>query len=236
MTTYRIRACILFISFFFIVSAASGLPRFTLLSGESCTHCHQDPTGGSMRNFYGTNNFSREDLPMWQNDSLEINSRLTSNITLGADTRAQFISANSLFNPNATPPGPGAGGSAFQPMQASLYLNVDLTDKISAYMKNDFVTSGGFEYWGIARILPNDGYIKVGAFMPAIGLRVDDHTSFTRFGDYTQDGKFWGFGIYPNSKDIGVEVGEYVDNFFVCAFRHERTVSQRQCRRAQCGT
>ncbi len=201
----------------FLSLSANALPRFTLMSGQPCMACHVNPTGGAMRNSYGTQMVSMGDLPMWRSDSFEVSTRLTPNISFGADTRAQMLSANSLYNFSATPPGPGAGGTAFQPMQASIYLNVDLTENISVYIKNDFITSGGFEFWGIARILPNDGYIKVGAFQPAIGLRVDDHTSFTRDGDYTQDGKYWGFGIYPNSKDVGLEVGEYFDNFFVCA-------------------
>ena len=205
------------VSLGFLTHSADALPRFSLMTGQPCMACHINPTGGAMRNSYGTNMVSRDDLPMWKNDSFDISTQFTRNISFGADTRAQVLSANSLYDYSATPPGPGAGGTAFQPMQASICLNVDLTDKISAYVKNDFITNGGFEFWGIARILPNNGYIKAGAFQPAIGLRVDDHTSFTRDGDYTQDGKYWGFGIYPNSKDVGLEVGEYFDNFFISA-------------------
>jgi hypothetical protein len=206
----RIVFSILCVSFF---STAYAVPRFTLLTGESCNSCHVNPTGGEMRNYYGTQVFSREELPMWRDSSFEFSTKLTPNISIGADARAQFIGADSLYSfaNNA----PGAGGGALQPMQASVYMNVNFSSKFGLFMKEDFVTQpGSFEFWGIARVLPNQGYIKVGAFQPAVGLRVDDHTSYTRYGDYTQNGQFWGMGIYPNSKSTGIEVGEYVSNFF----------------------
>ncbi|HZV11977.1 MAG TPA: hypothetical protein VFA55_02085 [Candidatus Kapabacteria bacterium] len=202
--------------FFVSCSTAFALPRFTLMTGESCGSCHVNPTGGEMRNYFGTQQFSTNDLPMWKDSSFDFNTQLTSNISIGGDARTQFLAVDSLysFSKNAT----GAGGGTFQPMQASLYLNVRFNDKFGLFMKEDFVTQpGSFEFWGIARILPNKGYIKAGAFQPAIGLRVDDHTSFTRYGDYTQNGEFWGMGIYPNSKSTGIEVGEYVSKFFIAA-------------------
>jgi len=192
------------------------LPRFTLITGESCVSCHVNPTGGALRNFYGTQKISREELPMWTNDQFKFSTQLTPNITIGADARAQFLASDSLYN--YTTNKPGSGGGALQPMQASLYVNANLTDNIGLYMKEDFVTQpGSFEFWGIARVLPNGGYIKAGTFQPAIGLHVDDHSSFTRSGDYTQNGQYWGFGLYPNSVSTGVEIGEYVSDFFICA-------------------
>ena len=140
-----------------------------------------------MRNYYGVMKFSREELPWKINDPTKFSTQLTSNISIGADFRGQALLVDSLYSFSAGHAVPGNLG--LQAMQASLYVNVQLAEKLSVYLKNDFVTKDSYEYWGLATVLPNSGYVKFGAFQPAIGLRVDDHTSFTRYGDYTQDRK-----------------------------------------------
>jgi len=62
----------------------------------------------------------------------------------------------------------------------------------------------------------------VGSFLPAFGLRLDDHTAFTRGGNaglsrFGSAGFFW----VPNYRDIGVEVGAtFFDKLFLTLGRY----------------
>ena len=67
----------------------------------------------------------------------------------------------------------------FQRVTGSLYTNIDLSDKINVFTRYDFIQQI-WEAYGVARILPNDGYIKAGSFQPNYGIRLDDHTAYTQ--------------------------------------------------------
>ena len=51
----------LFIFFIFLNSLFS-LPRFSLEESASCMSCHINPTGGAMRNDYGSNVYTLDEL------------------------------------------------------------------------------------------------------------------------------------------------------------------------------
>ena len=40
------------------------LPRFAIQNGTNCISCHINPTGGALRNDYGTNIVSIDELPL----------------------------------------------------------------------------------------------------------------------------------------------------------------------------
>src|ERR1035437_84971 len=114
-----------------------------------------------MRNIYGISKFSRTSLPWQTDDAMNFSTQLTPNISIGADFRGQMLAPESLYvaKSGAIPAHVGPGGLAFQSMQASLYFNFQMGEKVSFYLKNDFVTKDSYEYWALLRILPNGGYV-----------------------------------------------------------------------------
>ena len=47
---------------FFLLNSLFSLPRFSLEESSSCMSCHINPTGGSMRNDYGSNVYTLDEL------------------------------------------------------------------------------------------------------------------------------------------------------------------------------
>lgn len=203
------------------------LPRYALITGARCGSCHVNPTGGQMRTAYGID-FSQNALPMRilkdsaaaENAAPDssvrtgsepaFNSRLTDNISIGGDFRVQFIDDQ------------GSKTTSFQAMTMELYGAVQLNKKALLYVKQDIVNPqyalfSGPEVFGV--IKPKASfYVKGGIFLPDYGIRVDDHTQYTRGGDIgfiTSLGLHQGLLFVPNYKDIGVEAGLYHGGLFV---------------------
>ena len=173
------------------------LPRFALRSGQTCVDCHVNPTGGEMRSkggwFYGKNT-----LPMYRSDGT-LSPKIGENITFGLDYRTQFLtkSTDSTFQTD------------FQKMEGTIYLNVEMSDEIDVYARYDFLFSI-WEAYALLNVLPNDSYIKVGTFSPNFGIRLDDHTAYTRGGDLGvlfATGSRQGLIYDPRYTETGVELG-----------------------------
>ena len=147
------------------------LPRFALRQGSLCSDCHIDPTGGMIRNKGGWM-YGRDVLPLYSPSGRKFlrSQKIADNIEFGLDYRTQYLYSQQF------------GKTAFQKMEGSIYTNVNLTEKVNAFASYDFVNQT-WEAYGIASILPNDSYIKAGTFIPNYGLKIDDHTAYTRGGD-----------------------------------------------------
>ncbi|MBI3193678.1 MAG: hypothetical protein HYZ34_04305 [Ignavibacteriae bacterium] len=188
---------------FTLVGSTLAIPRFALMTGAKCGACHTNPTGGQMRTEYGSS-FSVDALPIaaHKDDEFTFNPKLTDNITIGGDFRTQFFYDQSSKT------------TGFHAMTTTLYGSVQLAKKILFYFKDDIINSGsygskvGLEAYGLMKVLPNNGYIKFGAFLPDYGWRLDDHTGFTRGG---------ALFFTPNYKDIGLELGSYFGDVFLTA-------------------
>ncbi len=207
---------LLFIAVLLVSDNSISLPRFALMSGAKCSSCHVNPTGGQMRNDFGTT-YSAEKLPLeaLRDSEFTFSGKLNENISIGGDYRSQFIYYN------------GSSTTTFQAMTTSIYGMVRLNKKYSFFFKQDIIngTYGSFypgtEAFGLAKILPNAGYVKGGIFLPNYGLRLDDHTAYTRGGSlgFIDATKLVQHGLIfvPNYKDIGLEIGEYFGDLFVTA-------------------
>jgi hypothetical protein len=204
------------VSFILLFSGANSLalPRFALMQGTKCQSCHLNPTGGGMRNDYGvTYSIDKVPLESTKDSDFTFSGKLSDHISIGGDTRGQFIYDI------------GSKKSGFQEMTTGIYGSVQLNKKYSFYFKQDLANPGygeltGPELFGLAKILPGGGYVKGGVFMPNFGWRLDDHTAYTRGGDlgiinatYVQQGLIF----IPNYKDVGVEVGAYLGGLFLTA-------------------
>lgn len=166
------------------------LPKFASRLNVSCKSCHVNPTGGGLRNAFGIS-YGQDDLPIptWRDQFAleEYSTQLNDNISIGANFRTLYFLQQTS--------GPSSRSSFFQ-MQSDLYLSARIAKKTSIYLNRGI--GNRFEAFGIAGILPADGYVKAGWFVPNVGLRVDDHNIFTR------DKTIFAFG---GGQDAGVEFG-----------------------------
>jgi hypothetical protein len=94
--------------------------------------------------------------------------------------------------------------STFFQMQGALYVDLLLNKKFQVYADKDLF--GDVEVFGLAKVLPLDGYVKIGKFMPAYGTKVDDHNYFIRGGPYNPGVQFG--GQFPSGYPTGLRFGE----------------------------
>jgi hypothetical protein len=129
----------------------------------------------------------------------EMSNKIGDNIQFGFDARGQYL----LQITDSTKK------TDFQRMNASLYANVDLSEDISFVARYDFIQNI-WEGYAIAHIIPDVFYVKGGTFSSNFGLRVDDHTAYTRGGDFGllfTTGVKQGLIFNPMYVESGAEVG-----------------------------
>ena len=190
------------------IGTVSALPKFASRTGASCQSCHVNPSGKGMRNEFGRS-YGIDDitLPVWKerSDLEEMSVALTPNIDMGLDARALFF-----FDGRSRT-------SSTMMMQGDLYFDFRLNRWVRFYLDKGLYS--GFEAFAMAKVLPWDGYVKAGKFMPAYGTRTDDHNAFIRGGPYgggtftgtyaalSTAGYASGLLFGERSEDTGLEVG-----------------------------
>lgn len=197
---------------FFIVCAifffaeTFSLPRFALLTNSKCSDCHYNPTGGIIRNERGFN-YSKNILPMTtsKDATFDISQMIGENISLGLDYRTQYLAYFDSVKSRGD----------FQDMTASIYSNISISEKINVIARFDFLKSI-YEGYGILNVLPNESYIKVGSFSPNFGIKLDDHTAYTRGGDFglisNSGSNKQGLIFDPYQIHTGIEIGFNLPN------------------------
>jgi len=197
---------IIILILFLIVNSLDvySLPRFAVRLGDKCIDCHYNPTGGIMRNengfFYGQNLLS---LISPRTKDFSMSPNLNENVSFGLDFRGQILYSQEKNKAD------------FQRMVGSVYGRVGLSKKINILARYDFIQDI-WEAYGIAQVLPNNSYIKAGTFQPNFGIRLDDHTAYTRGGDFFllfEKGARVGSIYNPFYIETGVELGAYISNF-----------------------
>lgn len=190
----------------FMSESLFSLPRFAVKLKDRCIDCHYNPTGGIIRNdggwHWGKNTLSMISTP---DKDFIMSPRISENISLGIDYRTQYLYSQEKRRTD------------FQNMSGSIYTNVGLSKKINLIAKYDFVNKL-WEGYAVAHILPGNGYIKAGSFTPNFGIRMDDHTAYTRGGDFGllfSQGTYRGLIYNPFYTETGVEVGIYGDKFLL---------------------
>jgi hypothetical protein len=157
---------------------AQALPRFASRTGASCQSCHVNPSGGGMRQAFGAK-YGREELPVptWSQELgiEEFTTKLSETVSIGADFRTLYYYQQI---PDTGAAVAGANRNGFWQMQGDVYLNFRLARKVQVYLDKGLY--GGFEAFGLLGILPANGFIKVGKFVPNYGLKLDDHRSYVR--------------------------------------------------------
>ena len=152
-----------------IFDTAAALPRFASRTGAKCQSCHINPSGGGMRQVFGVQ-YGRDELPVptWSEEFGldDFSTKLSDFVSIGADFRTLF------FYQEKTE------ANAFFQMQGNIYTNFRIAKKVNMYLSKGLYS--GFEVFGLLNILPADGFVKVGKFIPNYGLKMDDHRFFIR--------------------------------------------------------
>lgn len=191
LTPVRSFALLLVVAVSFAALRAEAVPRYSARYEQNCALCHVNPSGGGMRTAYAVQDLVPKEIA-WSPGRPEalamLDSRLGKSLSYGVDFRDVFFAATA----NA-PLAPPQGGFV---MQADLYLAFQLDPKFSLYY--DRGQNSLSEVFGLAHVLPYDGYVKAGRFTPAYGYKFDDHTMYVRNDE--------GFAP-PLNTDTGVEVG-----------------------------
>lgn len=185
----------------FIAVTADALPKFATRQGAKCQSCHINPTGKGMRSTFGST-YGREELTMStfkeETDIEEFSPMLNDYFTVGMDYRTLFY----FREQNST--------SSFFQMQGDLYLDLRLNKKFRIYFDKGLYS--GFEVFGLAKVLPMEGYIKLGNFVPSYGLKMDDHNLLIRSGAFFPLNPAiaaypGGLGFGQGAEDTGLELG-----------------------------
>ena len=167
-----------------IVDSAVALPRFASRTGARCQSCHVNPSGGGMRQAFGIQ-YGRDELPVptWSEEfGLDnFSTKLSDFVSIGADFRTLFFYQQQ----------PVSSKNAFFEMQGDVYMNLRLAKKVNMYLDKGLYD--GFEIFGLLSVLPANGNVKIGKFLPNYGLKMDDHRTFVR--DRT--------GFSPESRSSG---------------------------------
>lgn len=192
------------LTLFIAIETITALPRFAVKLGDRCIDCHYNPSGGIIRNENGWN-WGKNVLSMISTPDKDyiMSPKISDNIYIGLDFRSQYLYSQEKKRTD------------FQNMSGSIYTNFSFSKEINVIAKYDFVNRI-WEGYGVAHILPNKSYIKAGAFVPNYGLRMDDHTAYTRGGDFGllfSQGSYRGLIYNPFYNETGVELGFYIDKF-----------------------
>ncbi len=190
-------ASIVAVIWIFFPVDSNALPRFAVDSGVSCMECHVNPTGGGMRNEFGAEYYSRTVLPMrtyQQEQRLDgFSTSLNDFIRTGTNFRTLMLYEDDNY-------------STFWQMQGDIYLSMQATRDLLFYI--DIGLYQGFEIFGMLNIPSIDSYVKVGKFIPAYGIRMDDHNVYTRSG---APGVMTAIPFGERAEDTGAEFGYNTD-------------------------
>lgn len=198
-------------------SVSHALPRFALWRGEAnCLSCHTNPTGGGIRNS-GGEGYSKNVLAMWKRGG-EFSGQISEGIRIGANIRSQFLSF-SQSGPLDMPGDTTVTSSTSHAMTAALMVDASLTNALHAYVRWDPLNNYN-EMYGTLHFVDQSGeilesgavvthaYLKTGAFLPAFGVRFEDHTLYSRGGNRGIS-QFGGAGLFwiDGYRDVGLEAG-----------------------------
>ena len=186
------------------VPEAAALPRYSARYGQNCTLCHQNPTGGGLRTLYASQYLVPAELAMrpgpegaptqaaaaasgGQPAALP-SPQLNAAVTVGVDLRTLFYQGET-------------GRGSIVDMQGDLYVAVQADPRFSLYL--DHGKTAAEEFFGMAYLLPANGYLKTGRFTPAYGWRFDAHQMAGRRYLLSPEGS----DVPAQLNDAGLEVG-----------------------------
>lgn len=160
-----------------VAALLTAYPRFAIREAVTCQKCHVDNQGAGLRNEYGAGYYSQEVLPTIPWDDFgkkDFTAALNDYIRAGTDIRAQFY----RYAQGST------SQDAFFPMEGNLYLGITPSEHLTFYLEQSMLSTGAAtDLWGQVNFGEGATYLRFGKFVQSYGLRIADHTAFTRGGN-----------------------------------------------------
>ena len=164
----------------FVPLPAEGTVKLALAAGASCNLCHVTPLGGGMRNAYGFEEVILGDLTrVGKRRSLSrgFTTKLNEFMRWGADVRLMALRYDTTAVRKETE-------IVLFPMQAAAYVHVTAGESLDLYVARYLLQfQPNTEFWVRFSRRSGRAYIRTGRFLPAYGIRLDDHTSYIRGGN-----------------------------------------------------
>jgi hypothetical protein len=179
--------------FLCLVSAATQAePYLAVEQGLKCVQCHDNPTGGGLRNQFG-NAFAQTGLPAHRIDT-------GGETWLGEISKFVAVGGNLRADASLTDVPHQGTSNQFEVDEGRIYLSVSpIPGRLSVYI-DEHVAPGSAEnmeayarYW----TANHQWYVQAGQMYLPFGLRLEDDTAFTRTVP----------GINMTTPDSGVEAG-----------------------------
>lgn len=166
-------------------------PYLAVRSGEPCSTCHVNPTGGGMRTVFG-NGYGIGNLPAGPFEGAGAwTGRLGDRVGIGGDLRAN-LNATSVPNRDRT--------YAFGRDEALVYVEFAvLPERVSFYIDQQVGpgTAVNREAYALLRSPGKSLHLKAGRLFLPYGLRLEDDSAFIRQAT----------GISMANSDDGIEIG-----------------------------
>lgn len=184
---------ILLLTIIFHVISVKAEPFLAVENGFQCGQCHISPTGGGLRNSYGTL-FSQTELPARVSSSENLwLGEFAERFSVGSDIRVSLRQVD-IDDVDTS--------SDFATDRITVYLAAKLNDRISIYLDQKVApdSSTNRAAW-IKLNLSDSFYVRAGKMVLPFGWRLEDDSAFIRQLS----------NINFNTADNGVEVG-YINN------------------------
>ncbi len=180
---------------FIIFATAASFPSVTLAepflaveTGFQCGQCHTNPTGGGMRNAFGSA-FSQTQLPAnASTQNMEILGAIGERVNIGVDARGTGRQIENDAVDNALD---------FVTDRVSIYLSAKLNESVMLYVDEQIAPGGAINRESWASFSFDGGYVKVGRIFQPYGIRLEDDSANIRQLTH----------INFNTPDTGIELG-----------------------------
>jgi len=169
---------------------AHGEPYLAIKTGNPCSACHVDPTGGGMRNSYGVY-YGDVELPATPIKNIDY-------ADYGLVTDALGIGSDVRFNLDNESPDEGEDKRGFQLLSGQIYLAIRPPKvPVSIYIDEQVAPAGALNRQAFIMLaLGTDYILRAGKFILPYGLRLEDDSAFIR--QATQ--------VNFHSSDIGIDL------------------------------
>jgi len=175
----------------FSTKAVLAEPYISIKTQQPCSACHVNPTGGGMRTTFGTI-YGYSQLPVTSSDANNFDfAKISDFVRFGGNFRYDF----EILDDDSSQP----TQASFNLQSGQIYTLIKAgRDDLMLYLDQQVTPVSALSREAIIiKTFDNGDYLKIGKMMPALGLKIEDDSAFTR--------QVTGFNF--DNSDNGVEYG-----------------------------
>jgi hypothetical protein len=190
-----------------LASAASAIPRFSLITGTRCSACHFNPQGSGLRTELGWQTMNDVGIVKWRGEGTSgitpTNALFGGKVFAGGDARLQLVRSSKTGEELLIPMQLALSLAIVPSHEVAVYTNVN-TASIAERARGGSLYPGESDFDAAIQYQPDITWpsIRVGMIQPSISVRQDDHTLFTHMEAANQNIAL----IPPYYNEIGAEI------------------------------